>query len=279
MKLFLLIASVSFSFLPVNAQKIHATLFGGISNYQGDLQSNGFIDQAHLAAGGGLLYELSEKLYVRGNVTFGKISGDDKQSSRYAFRNLRFSSPITDLHLGLEYDIINSYGNSLTPYVFGGISMVRFNPSTLDTAGKKAFLQPLGTEGQGFFQNRKPYNLTSFALPFGGGLKLALTENIRVRLEVGLRKAFTDYLDDVSTNYVDEATLLANNGQRAVDLAFRGDELKTGLNYPPQGTVRGNPEKKDWYYFTGLGISFRLGQKNAGRVSGKSKTGCPVNIY
>ena len=279
---FLIIAFFAL-FFAADAQKIHATLFGGIVNYQGDLQPKRFtFDQSHPAVGVGLLYEITEQLYARGNITLGKVSGDDRKNPKYATRNLSFSTPITDIHLGLEYDIINSYQNSLTPYIFAGVSIFKFNPSAVDTAGKKTFLQPLGTEGQGFYPGRKPYSLTSFALPFGGGIKLALTENIRVRVEVGLRKAFTDYIDDVSTTYVDQATLLANNGQRAVDLAFRGDELKTGLTYPNPNTIRGNPKSKDWYYFTGLGVSFRLGTGNSNGGSGgggKPKTGCPVNVY
>ncbi|MEO6231410.1 MAG: DUF6089 family protein [Ferruginibacter sp.] len=278
-----LLASILFIVIFIgntNAQKVHLTVFGGVSNYQGDLQSKRFtFQQSNLAFGIGGLYEFTNKLYLRANVTVGKVKGDDKNNTSYINRNLSFSSPIVDMHLGLEYDLLNSYENSLTPFVFTGISVFHFNPSTIDSTGKKVFLQPLGTEGQGFYMGRTKYSLTSLALPFGAGVKLALSENIKVRFEVGLRKSFTDYLDDVSTTYADENELLINNGQQAVDLAFRADENKGGFTYPPGGTIRGNPNSKDWYYFTGLGISFRL-SSNANRMpGGKNKTGCPVNIY
>ncbi|MEJ7587744.1 MAG: hypothetical protein WKI04_09310 [Ferruginibacter sp.] len=130
---------------------------------------------------------------------------------------------------------------------------------------------------------RTKYSLNSIALPFGFGIKLAPTENIRVRFEFGIRKTFTDYLDDLSTTYADQTGLLLNNGPRAVDLAFRGDENKTGLAYPPSNTIRGNPGSKDWYYFTGLGISFRLSpgfdRGNGKQGKNKRNTGCPLNIY
>lgn len=255
-----------------NAQKVHLTVFGGLSNYQGDLQAKRFtFQQSHAAFGFGGLYEFSDKLYLRANVTVGKVAADDKRGG-YMSRNLNFTSPITDVHLGLEYDLINPYENSLTPFVFGGISVFHFNPSAIDTAGNRVYLQPLGTEGQGFFMGRKKYNLTSFALPFGAGVKLALTKNVRVRFEVGLRKTSTDYLDDLSTTYANEADLLLNNGQRAVDLAFRGDEDKSGLSYPAENSLRGNPKSKDWYYFTGVGVSFRIGSTRS------NQTGCPVNL-
>ncbi len=262
-----------------SAQKLHLTLFGGTANYQGDLQPKRFtFNQAGPAAGLGVLYELSDKLYLRGNITVGKMKASDANANQNTSRNLSFSSPVTDIHLGLEYDLLNSYQKSITPFVFAGISAFTFNPSALDTAGAKVYLQPLGTEGQGFYQGRTKYALTQMALPFGAGIKFALSENIRIRFELGLRKTFTDYLDDVSTTYADQTDLLINNGQRAVDMAFRGDELKANSRpYPNANSMRGNPESKDWYYFTGLGISFRLSPRYSG--GGRNGTGCPTNIY
>ncbi len=274
-----LIILLSFSF--ANAQNFHLTLFAGASNYQGELQESRFtFDQAGAAFGIGGLYEISDKLYIRGNLTYGKIGATDSKNGLNASRNLSFSSPVTDIHLGVEYDLLNLYERAITPFVFTGISVFNFNPSAIDTAGKKIFLQPLGTEGQGFFNGREKYGLTQVAIPFGGGLKFALSENIRVRFEIGLRKTVTDYLDDVSTTFADETLLLQNSGQRAVDMAFRGDELKgTATAYPAANTARGNPKSKDWYYFTGLGVSFRIPPSFGGGGSSKNKVGCPRNVY
>ena len=61
-------------------------------------------------------------------------------------------------------------------------------------------LQPLGTEGEGFYKGEKKYNLTQLAIPIGGGFKYAISNNVRIGIEVGFRKLFTDYLDDVSEN-------------------------------------------------------------------------------
>ena len=106
---------------------------------------------------------------------------------------------------------------------------------------------------------------------------MSLSDNIRVGIEFGLRKLFTDYLDDVSTIYVDENLLLANRGQQAVDLAYRGDEVGAG-SYPAEGTPRGTLAAKDWYYFTGVTLSFRLGTGGGGGGRGgrRSKVGCPA---
>ena len=264
-----------------SAQNLHITVFGGFSNYQGDLQDKRFTaSQAHPAFGAGLLYDITDNLSARANITFGKVSGDDKNNAKNTVRNLSFSSPVTDIHLGLEYNLFNLYERSLSPYVFAGISYFSFNPSATDTSNRKVFLQPLSTEGQGFYQGRKKYTLNQFAIPFGGGVKFALNENIRIAFEIGMRKTNTDYLDDVSTTYIDQFVLLTNRGQQAVELAFRGDELKTGLGYPSDGSQRGSAKYKDWYYFSGLNLSIRLNGngKNGSGNAGKSKTGCPTNF-
>lgn len=259
------------------AQKFSVTGFGGTSNYQGDLQAKRFtFDQSHLAVGAGLLYEFTEKLYGRFNLTLGTISSDDKKDSRNSSRNLNFTSSITDLHLGAEYHLFSLYERSITPYVFAGISYFHFNPKAIDSGGNKVALQPLSTEGEGFYPGRSVYKLNQFALPFGVGIKLSVSEKLTVGVELGLRKTFTDYLDDVSTNYVDQATLLANRGPKAVELAYRGAEVKGGAPYPADGAQRGSAKYNDWYYFTGATIAYQLAGKNGG---GKNKTGCPTKVY
>ncbi|MGN6531418.1 MAG: DUF6089 family protein [Ginsengibacter sp.] len=256
-------------------QGLHLNLFAGVSNYQGDLQRK-FItfNQAHLAAGAGLSYDLTDQFSVRGGITFAKVSGADKYTVNKA-RNLSFYSAITEGNLELVYDILPVGSHSLTPYIFGGIAVFHFNPYTFDTTGKKYYLKPLSTEGEGFITGKSDYNLTQLAIPFGAGVKLSLTDNVNIGLEMGLRKTFTDYLDDVSSTYVDKNLLLTNRGSKAVELAYRGGELKNGdPQYPPAGTKRGASAQKDWYYFTGITLSFSLGEGGFGNKH--SEYGCPA---
>jgi hypothetical protein len=151
-----------------------------------------------------------------------------------------------------------------------------FNPSTKDSSGTKVYLQPLSTEGQGFYNGRKKYSLHQFSIPFGAGVRFSVSPTIRLGFEIGMRKTNTDYLDDVSTTFVDQNTLLANRGQLAVDLAFRADELMSGLSYPAGGSKRGEIKNKDWYYFSGFILSIKLPGITGN--SRKSKTGCPGRI-
>lgn len=194
------------------SQNLHLDLFGGIATYQGDLQNKRFtLDQSNPSFGLGLSYDLSPRFSIRSGYTYGVVEGDDKKNTSVKgndLRNLNFKSAISELHIGLEYNFFNLEGTSLTPYVFAGIAVFHFNPYTKDTAGNKIYLKPLSTEGEGLsaYPDRKEYKLTQLSIPFGGGLKFKLNESLQVGLEVGLRKLFTDYLDDVSTSYVDETT-------------------------------------------------------------------------
>ena len=262
------------------AQRLHFNLFAGMSNYQGDLQSKIItFNQAHLAAGAGLSYDLSDHFSIRGAVTFGKVSGADRYTNNKA-RNLSFASGISEGQLGLEYYITPLGTHSLTPYLFASVAVFHFNPYTFDTTGKKYYLKDMSTEGEGFVAGRNEYKLTQLAVPFGAGVKLSLSENVNVGLEMGFRKTFTDYLDDVSTTYVDRNLLLTNRGAKAVELAYRGGELKNGdPQYPAAGAQRGASAQKDWYYFTGLTISFRLGDGSGMGGNGKySEYRCPANV-
>lgn len=260
-------------------QNIHFLLGGGAMNYQGDLQAKRFtFKQAHPYGSFGVYYELTDKLFLRVAAVVGKVSADDRFSPTNKTRNLNFSSQIIEFHIGAEYDLINSYEHRISPYLFAAVAGYHFNPYTLDTGNKKVFLQPLGTEGQGFFNGRKKYGLTQISVPFGGGIKFGLTDNIHIRIEAALRVLLTDYLDDVSKTYADENALLINNGEKAAELAFRSDEINPAL-VPVPGGIRGNSKSKDFYYTTGISVSFRLNSGGGGRNPGKSKLGCPVNVY
>lgn len=239
-------------------------LFGGLSNYQGDLTDK-IYTSTNGAFGLTATYTLSKRLSLRAGFTLAKVSGADSLSGQddLRARNLSFQSRITELSLVGEYNLFNLDQIRWSPYVFAGLALFHFDPYTYDAAGKKTYLHPLGTEGQGLSGYDKPYALTQLAVPVGGGLRFVLSDRIQLGLEAGLRILFTDYLDDVGGNYADPNDLLAGRGQRAVDLAYRGDEVAGGsLAFPSKGVMRGSPKSKDYYYFTGLHLSFRFGQSN-----------------
>ena len=272
-------------------QRVHVGLFGGLAAYNGDLTDKILPKKVtNGAIGVTLNYELTDNIMLRGGFTYAIVGGADRYSDDATLRarNLSFETKIKEFSAIAEYNIFNLYDRRYSPYIFGGLAVYNYNPYTyVGGSDQKIYLKPLGTEGQGLsgYADRKPYALTQLALPFGAGLKFAINDNLRVGLEVGIRKLFNDYLDDVSTTYADPNDLLAGRGQLAVDLSYRGDELPGGdPNYPTKGTQRGGAKSKDNYYFTGIHLTYRLGGNNGGGIFGggggkKSRTGCPVNVY
>ncbi|RYZ47275.1 MAG: hypothetical protein EOO14_23710, partial [Chitinophagaceae bacterium] len=173
------------------AQRLHLGVFAGGANYLGELNDK-LYKRTKLAGGVSLNYEVSDRFMLRGGLTLGKVEGADKYSgteSAKQIRNLSFQSNITEFSLIGELTAFNLYNIRWSPYAFGGIAVYHFNPFITDS-GSKIYLQPLGTEGQGLAQypDRKPYALTQFSIPFGGGIKYNINDNVRIGFEVGLRR-------------------------------------------------------------------------------------------
>ena len=261
--------------------QFQAGIFGGVSNYTGDLLDKPF-GLANGAFGITAGYALSNRFAVRAGFTAGKIEGADSISGFQdnSKRNLSFQSSISEFSIVGEYHLFNLEKISWTPFAFTGLAVYHYDPYAFDQNGQKYFLQPLGTEGQGLpqYPERKPYALTKVALPIGGGLKFALNERVQVAGQIGLRITNNDYLDDVSTTYAGQEELLEGRGPKAVELAYRSDELPGGnAAYPRKGASRGRGGGliyTDFYYFSGLHVSFLLGGN--GKSNSRTGYGCPA---
>lgn len=247
--------------------------FLGISNYSGDLvQSRVDLKYTRYALGLHVKRDLNRYLTLRAGLTYGRIAGADSTNTDTLLlkRNLSFRSPIFEANVGVEINFLDLDEKKITPYVFGSIALYSFYPTTKDARGNTVKLRALSTEGQGMreYPTRKQYNLRQFSIPFGAGVKLLLNDNWVGGFEIGLRKTFTDYLDDVSLTYVDRNTLLRSRGSKAVDIAYRGDEVDgthvAPGTYPADGTKRGSAKYNDWYVFTGFTLSYRFGGGNGG---------------
>jgi hypothetical protein len=109
-------------------------------------------------------------------------------------------------------------------------------------------LTAIGTESQ-------RYSKVQIAVPFGGGIKHAVTPNFIIGFEVGWRKTFTDYLDDVSTLYPD----MTGGGSEASLLTDRSWEVsENNKQLANTGDQRGDQNLKDWYFQTAFTISYRF---------------------
>lgn len=283
-KLFTLYLLLFFSVV-ANSQ-VQVGVFGGVSNYLGDMTEKLYQNSGG-ALGFTIGYQFTNRFNLRAGFTYGKVSAADSLSDQedIQLRHLHFQSNLTEFSLVGEFNTFDLDIKRWSPYVFGGLAVYHFNPYAFDRRGLKVFLQPLGTEGQGLpgYAQTKLYSRTQMALPFGGGIKYHISDNVRIALEVGLRKLFTDYLDDVSGNYADENELFTGRGEQSVDLSYREDELPFGdPAYPQKGETRGSPKFKDYYYFSGLHLTFALPSggndvKNySSRASRNKRYGCPT---
>lgn len=227
----------------------------------------------------GIRYKIAKWLALKGSIQVGMLRGDDVLTQEVSrnYRNLSFRSPIYELAIQLEPSVIKEQagaryrlrgvkgrkGMVVNTYPFIGIAGFYMNPKA-QYDGTWYALQPLTTEGQGKFPTRKKYSRFQIAIPIGIGFKYGFNRRWAISLEYGLRKTFTDYIDDVSTTYVHEDFIRAGspNGEVAVALADRADDGlgKDGAspNKTAPGQQRGDPRDKDAYMFAIFALNYKF---------------------
>ena len=252
----------------------------GISNFLGELGGANQIgthyfkdlewSQTRLALAVGLRYKLSNYFALKSHLTYGRVSGDDKLTKEFFrnYRNLSFFSDIYEFNINFEgafqqEQVGHRYrlrkvrgirGYELYTYAFIGAGVFHMDPKT-DFQGTSIRLQPLGTEGQGLIASRSKYSLFQFCVPVGIGFKYTIDRQWGVGLELGLRKTFTDYIDDVSTTYFDFGSYPGTDPLSAL-VADRSNHTKHEITDP--GTQRGDPRENDSYMFAIFSINYKL---------------------
>lgn len=218
--------------------------FGGASYYIGDINPRGHFLASHPAAGVYFRYTTNYRFGFRFGLNYGKISGNDAHSGEpdQMERNLNFRSNIYELYATSEFNFVEyRIGHDrykFTMFVFAGLAGFYFNPQS-DIGGGYQTLRDQRTEGQG-----KEYPKYQVSIPFGVGLKWNVAEKIGLGIEWGPRRTFTDYLDDVKGSYPE------SGGGSFTDRTVEG-------NASP-GSMRGNPSTRDWYFYYGLTLNFKL---------------------
>ncbi|MCX2741344.1 DUF6089 family protein [Pontibacter anaerobius] len=252
-------------------------------------------------------YRFAPRFSYRVGLTWGRITGDDALSAsqnegenRGRFgRNLSFRSDIKELSAVAIVDLFENRSTfqrrpDFVPYGFLGVAVMHHNPKAYydgnyyDASHGRQLadannissgwyeLQPLGTEGQyasgGDYPD--PYKRVQIAIPFGLGVRYKIDRYWDLSLEVGWRKTFTDYLDDVSTSYASKADILAGGGENPTAAAILADRsagsgftIKDDVSGTPYSVVkgygdpgrqRGEKSDDDWYITTGLTINYIL---------------------
>ncbi len=290
-------------------------------NYFGDITPRATIGSTDIsftkpAFGFHVGHRFGPRYTLLGGYTYGTLEGDDAISSapddiesRYRYvRNLSFRNQIHEWSIKAIFDLWANEGTYIsrvrwTPYIFGGIAVFHHTPqakvseaSDLPEAGQWVDLQPLGTEGQfaeipgaGSTQFGKQYKSVQLALTPGIGARLRLNEVLDLSIETGMRYTFTDYLDDVSGNYVDDWVLTSDlareladrsmelvssdgaerdfetidtfTGRQMVENPFTMETTEKIRGYGSTGldNIRGNSQDFDVYLVTTIKVSYILG--------------------
>ena len=165
----------------------------------------------------------------RANFTVGNISADESQFATPFWKQLRnfsFSSSVKEFSGQLQFNLNGDNGGDsyhiLTPYVMAGAGLaflnIRRDWSGLNTIAfdsKSSTQIGLGTDTLHALPKVLP------VIPFGGGIRWAVSRQMSVNAEANMRFSFSDYID--------------------------------GFSYSA------NPKAKDGYYSISLGVSFVLG--------------------
>ncbi|MDP4267179.1 MAG: DUF6089 family protein [Bacteroidota bacterium] len=266
LRVILLIIFLNLLFLTENqklyGQRTEVGVFGGCSYYLGDLNPKIHFLGSKPALGLIHRYNFNPRFAWKNSILLGWIGTSDQQSKADVNRNLSFRSTIAEISTQIEFNFLDYMTSDpkypISPYIFVGFSMFTFNPQA-NYNGQWYDLQPLSTEGEGLseYPDRKTYSLVQAALPFGFGFKTSIASQFCFGIEWGMRKTWTDYLDDVSTTYADPNILASEIS--ATSSALSNRTIK-GSGYPANitGIQRGNSNNNDWYSFTGFFFTYKI---------------------
>ncbi len=269
----------------------------GLSNYLGDLGGNKGIGKKFIYdnnlkkrtsfVGFSFSHIRKEALGLRLSYTNGEIAGSDQDASfkdqsddaytRYK-RNLDFKTKISEWSLLFEvyplkflHQTKKIFHWNVQPYFLYGFGRFKFNPqgSYFDEIAADYIwvdLHPLRTEGQGMkeYPDRKPYKLTQLNMPYGLGVQYKVGQKTSVGFEFIGRKLFTDYLDDVSTTFIDPRAFenyLSQDDYETAKAVNNKSNLIDPNNPYKAGEQRGNPKYNDFYYSFNIKLSVQINKK------------------
>jgi hypothetical protein len=262
-KIFCLIVVVIINTQKTFSQENEVGAWLGSTVYQGDLNPTMSFKNARWGAGVFFRYNLNNRMAVKAGFNYGFLDAADKRIKRFPYlqaRNLDFKSQIAEVAVTYEinffkYSTFERNTKRWTPYLFAGLSMFYFSPYT-KYDGIKYRLESIGTEGQktpNRLSKNRGYNSYSFSIPYGGGFKIAVTQNWAVNVEVSSRLTFTDYIDDVSGSYADpeDVNYFVNDVNIGNSIA---DKSNPKIGVP--GKQRGTSNDKDRFLMLGVGITY-----------------------
>ncbi len=238
----------------------------------------------------GFRYFLLRDVSVRASLSYGVLSGNDALTNEpfRKNRNLHFKAPITEFSILGEYHVLkenwgkrhkikgarNNNGR-FGLMGFAGIGIAKFTPKSQYFDGQWYDLQPLSTGGQGLAGGPDEYKTITMVLPLGFGVKYMINRRMKIGLNFGYRKTFSDYIDDVSGSYFDRATIEAANGPVAgyfADPSLTPINQVSGTWQTRPGEIRGDDSDKDSYLFGVVNLTYSMQKKRGYRKIKKRRS-------
>ncbi len=184
----------------------------GTFTYTGDLSRTYKLANSRPAATVFYRANISKVISFKTALTGGKLAASDNRTPIDAFatqRNASFNIFLLEGSTTFEYHFLDWRDDKrrlrFTPYLFAGLGLFGISGVQTKTA---------------------EYSNVQLSIPFGGGMKYVLNPKWYIAFELGIRKTFFDYLDNIS------------------------DENPSFKNYQ-----YGNKYDNDNYFFTGLSIT------------------------
>lgn len=243
---------------------------GGVAQYFGDLNTSGSMNTLKPVLGIFYRYFVNNYFGASAHLHFAQLGYSDIYNSNtfQHLRNLSFNTNIWDFSIQADFNFFRfepgSRSYRFTPYLTAGLGVFHFDPYAY-YQDEKYYLQPLGTEGQGSVQypERKPYNLWSFHIPFGMGVKYNLSRNWNIGLCATYHITGTDYLDDVSTTYAGpEVFMPGGNGKSNIAYILQDRSGVYGEPIGQAGRERGNSQDKDQFLYIEFSLSYLFTRYN-----------------
>ncbi|NRT18469.1 hypothetical protein HNP98_001286 [Hymenobacter sp. 9A] len=193
-----------------------------MTNYRGEISPQYQFGNNRPAITAFYRRDVSVPVTLRGSVLAGLLRADDGDVTGanggvpplQGYRGSNVKGSVLEAAAAMEYNFLDYRSRKkkvhFTPYLFIGVGAYYANTRTVTTNQN---LGPAYNQSGGHF---------GLVIPAGVGFKYALSQHFNLGLEVGVRKTFSDQLDNLS----DQDPLLVN------------------------------AHDNDWYYYSGLSLSY-----------------------
>jgi hypothetical protein len=240
----------------------------GAAHYFGDLNTRAWLNRPKMAASIFFRKNFGNYVAARVSASYARLGYSDIYNTHnptmYA-RNLSFNTNVWELSLQGDFNFFRFMPGEpeyrFTPYITFGAGVFSYDPFAY-LKGQKIFLRTLGTEGQGssLYPDRQQYSSMAVSIPFGVGVKYALTDRINIGFEILHRFTNTDYLDDVSKTYVNAVAVFPTNPDGSPSNGFLLHDRSYEIGEPIgiDGRQRGNSKQKDQFVTAQFHVTFNL---------------------